>query len=136
MVHPARLAALAAQPVCVIATPARTITARVEKPGGQFVTSASMLLVIVLLLILLTIWLALLLFAIALCRGAASADGRAVAASAERPIPEQPIRFAGHPRTVAARARTVARRARYAAPRRYYSASRARRGTKHTPRAI
>jgi hypothetical protein len=100
-----------------------------------FVTSASMLQVIVLLLIALTTWLALLLFAVALCRGAASADEKTLAASAKRlTIPARPTHSAARPRTAVA-PRTLAARARHTAPRRYFP-SRARRGTKHTPRVI
>ena len=100
-----------------------------------FVTSASMLQVIVLLVIALTTWLALLLFAVALCRGAASADKTASAASAKwLPAPGRPIHSTARPRAVAV-PRTLAARARHTAPQRYFP-SRARRGTKHTPRVI
>lgn len=99
-----------------------------------FVTSASMLQVIVLLVIALTTWLALLLFAIALCRGAAAADKKTISASAKRPlIPEWPPHSAARPRRLAV-PRTIAARAPHGTPRRYYTPSRARRGTKHTPR--
>jgi hypothetical protein len=98
-----------------------------------FVASASMLQVIVLLLIALTTWLALLLLAVSLCRGAASADKQASATSAKwLPTPGRPIHSAARPRPVAP-PRTLAARARHTAPQRYFP-SRARRGTKHTPR--
>jgi hypothetical protein len=87
-----------------------------------------MLQVTMLLLIALPIWLALLLLAVVLCMGVASADKQATVASAKRlPIRERPIHFAARPRTVAVRVR-------HEAPGRYYSTGRARRGTKHAPR--
>jgi hypothetical protein len=87
-----------------------------------------MLQVTVLLLIALTTWLVLVLFAIVLCMGVAAAEKKATAASPKQlPIPGRPIHSAARPRTVAVRAR-------HEAPRRYYSTSRARRGSKHTPR--
>jgi hypothetical protein len=99
-----------------------------------FVTSASMLQVIVLLVIALTTWLALLLFAIALCRGAAAADKKTTVAAAKRPlIPEWPTHSAARPRRLAV-PRAIAARASHGTPRRYHTPSRSRRGTKHTPR--
>jgi len=100
-----------------------------------FVTSASMLQVTVLLLIALTTWLALLLFAVALCRGAASADEKAIAASAKRLLPGPPLHAAARPHTVAV-PHALAARAPHGTPRRYHAPSRARRGSKHTPRVI
>jgi hypothetical protein len=95
---------------------------------NPFVTPASMLQVTVLLLLILIVWLVLLLFALALCRGVASADKQAITASAKRPpIPERPIHSVARPRTVAVRAC-------HEAPRRYYSTGRARRGGQHASR--
>jgi hypothetical protein len=99
-----------------------------------FVTSASMLQVIVLLVIALITWLALLLLALALCRGAAAADEKAITASARRPlIPERPVHSDARPRRLAV-PRTITAGSPHGTPRRYYTPSRARRGTKHTPR--
>lgn len=117
---------------------ARTITARVEKPGGQFVTSASMLLVAVLLVIVflliiaLTTWLALLLLAVALCRGAAAADARDLDLTARHLSNAATERY---PSGAAPESRARVTRPRHAAPQHGFP-SRTRRKTKHAPRVI
>jgi hypothetical protein len=91
-----------------------------------------MLLVIVFLLIALTTWLALLLFAVALCRGAAAADARDLALTARH---RSDAGIEPNPSSAAPGSRARVTRSRHAALQHGFP-SRARRGTKHAPRTI
>lgn len=93
-----------------------------------------MLLVIVFLLIALTTWLALLLLAVALCRGAAAADARELALTARHLSNAATERYPSGA-APGSRARVTVTRPRHAAPQHGFP-SRARRKTKHAPRVI